>query len=309
MTFPAALLGTTVRVLRTAAGRRALQLAVLVGGLFALGFLCGEQAHAADGTPLPAKVTSARLGETGHENPVRAVRTVTERVAAPVHEAGERSAAPQHRVGKQVVAPVRKVVEQAVTQAVTPVRDVVASVFRSLDATAARAVEKPRTSAPTLALPGLTQVPAAAVQLASEPQSTAPRPQGHGDATVFAPAGQKQRHAGARTHAHADRAAVGAPAPVAGYGPEAISVPQPVAHALVRHGTAALGAPGRSAPAGDPDGVLGKQAADGNVSGHGDAYALPLDDRAPLRFAPGATARVDAPRTRERHRDIPVFPG
>ena len=35
--------------MRTAAGRRALQVVLLVGGLFALGFLSGEQAHAADG--------------------------------------------------------------------------------------------------------------------------------------------------------------------------------------------------------------------------------------------------------------------
>ncbi|WP_369391416.1 hypothetical protein AB5J72_30250 [Streptomyces sp. CG1] len=304
MTLPAALLGTAVRVLRTAAGRRALQLALLVGGLFALGFLCGEQAHAADGTPLPLKVTSGRLGETGHEDPVRAVRAVTERVAAPVHEAGERSAAPEHGVGRQVVAPVRKVGEQAAT----PVHDVMTTASRSLEATAARAVEQPRTSAPTLPLPGLTQVPDAPVQLTPEPLSTAPRPQGHGDARAHAPAGQKQRHAGA--HDHADRAAIGgAPVPVARYGPEAISVPQPVAHTPARRGTFALRVPGRPVPTGDPDGVLGKQAADSNVPRHGDGYAVTLDDRAPLRLAPGATARVHAPRTRERHRDIPVFPG
>lgn len=45
-----------MRVLRAAVGRRALQLVLLVGGLFMLGFLCGEQAHAADGIgALPAK--------------------------------------------------------------------------------------------------------------------------------------------------------------------------------------------------------------------------------------------------------------
>lgn len=51
MTWPAALPAAAVRVMRSAAGRRALQVVVLVGGLFALGFLCGEQAHAADGAP------------------------------------------------------------------------------------------------------------------------------------------------------------------------------------------------------------------------------------------------------------------
>ncbi|MFJ7076029.1 hypothetical protein [Streptomyces sp. NPDC098781] len=38
-----------MRVPRTAAGRHALQLALLVGGLLAIGFLCGERAYAADG--------------------------------------------------------------------------------------------------------------------------------------------------------------------------------------------------------------------------------------------------------------------
>src|SRR5689334_24407278 len=51
LTWPAALPAAAVRVMRSAAGRRALQVVVLVGGLFALGFLCGEQAHAADGAP------------------------------------------------------------------------------------------------------------------------------------------------------------------------------------------------------------------------------------------------------------------
>ncbi|MCZ0987409.1 hypothetical protein O1M54_20140 [Streptomyces diastatochromogenes] len=55
--------------------------------------------------------------------------------------------------------------------------------------------------------------------------------------------------------------------------------------------------------------MLGKQAADGTASRHGDAYAVTLDGRAPLRLLPGTAARVDAPGTRERHRDIPVFPG
>ncbi|WP_405967742.1 hypothetical protein OG613_27805 [Streptomyces sp. NBC_00015] len=48
-----------LRVLRGAAGRRVVQLALLVGGLFALGFLCGEQAHAAEGLTAPALTAPA----------------------------------------------------------------------------------------------------------------------------------------------------------------------------------------------------------------------------------------------------------
>ena len=68
MNWPAALPVAVLRVTRTAAGRRALRVAVLVGGLFAFGFLCGERAHAAEGT------SSVR---------VDAVRPVVEKVGSP----------------------------------------------------------------------------------------------------------------------------------------------------------------------------------------------------------------------------------
>ncbi|MGW5425678.1 hypothetical protein ACWET9_00450 [Streptomyces sp. NPDC004059] len=287
MTFPAALLGTTVRVLRTAAGRRALQLVLLVGGLFALGFLCGEQAHAADGAPVPTRATSVRsVGAAGHGDVGRAVRTATHRVATQAHTVGG--------------------------QAATPVREVLTTVSRTVDTvgtveeTAARAVvDKPRTSAPSLPLPGLPHGTDVPVDLAPEPESTAPRPQrSGGTAASVATERQKQRHARVQ-----GRTAAGAPVRAAVFGPEAAPVPRPAAHTVARHGAAALGVPGRPVPAGDSDGVLGKQAADGSASRHSDAHAVTLDCRAPLRLVPGAAARVDAPRTRDRHRDIPVFPG
>lgn len=53
--------GAALRALRTAAGRRALHLALLVAGLFALGLLCEGQAHAADGAP-SASAASAVAG-------------------------------------------------------------------------------------------------------------------------------------------------------------------------------------------------------------------------------------------------------
>ncbi|GGX33924.1 hypothetical protein [Streptomyces chartreusis] len=49
MTWPASLSGAAVRVLRIAAGRRALQLVLVAGGLLAIGLLGGERAYAADG--------------------------------------------------------------------------------------------------------------------------------------------------------------------------------------------------------------------------------------------------------------------
>ncbi|MFE8942655.1 hypothetical protein [Streptomyces sp. NPDC007856] len=296
MTFPAALLGTAVRALRTAAGRRVLQLVLLVGGLFALGFLCGEQAHAADGTPVPTRATPVRsVGIAGHDDPVRAaravpavraVRAVAERVAGQVHTADEQAVTPAHDVLPAVSRTVEtlETVETTVAQAV---------------------VDQPRATAPSLPLPGLTQVSDGPVRLTPEPKTTVPGPRRHsGTAAPVSVERQKQRHARAQ-----GRTADGAAAPAAPYGPEAAAVARPVAHTFARHGAAALGVPGRPVPTGDSDGVLGKQAADGSTSRHGDAHAVTFDDRAPLRLASGATARVDAPRTRDRHRDIPVFPG
>ncbi|QWB23550.1 MULTISPECIES: hypothetical protein [Streptomyces] len=61
MTSSAALSDAAVRMLRTAAGRRALQVALLVGGVLVLGFLCGERAYAADGVRASAGSAVGRL--------------------------------------------------------------------------------------------------------------------------------------------------------------------------------------------------------------------------------------------------------
>ncbi|WP_327184684.1 hypothetical protein [Streptomyces sp. NBC_01334] len=75
MTWPTALPGAALRILRVlrgAAGRRVVQLALLVGGLFALGFLCGEQAHAAEGLSAPARSAPA-LSAPARSAPVLSV--------------------------------------------------------------------------------------------------------------------------------------------------------------------------------------------------------------------------------------------
>ncbi|MQY35264.1 hypothetical protein SRB17_32370 [Streptomyces sp. RB17] len=310
LTFPAALLGPTVRVLRTAAGRRALQLVLLVGGLFGLGFLCGEQAHAADGAPVPVQAASVRaVGTAGHEDAGRAVRAVHAVRAVQAVRAVRAVPGVEDASAVQVV---RAATERVATQvhstgeqAVTPVRDVLTTVSRTVETAAAHAVvDGSRTSAPSLPLPDLAQVTDAPAQLTPEQKSSESGPQRYSGTAAPAPTEQKtQRHARAL-----GRDAVGASAPVVAYGLECAPVSRPVAHAFARHG-AAVGVPGRPAPTGDSDGVLGKQAADGSASRHGDAYAVTLDDRAPLRLVPGAAARVDAPHTRDRYRDIPVFPG
>lgn len=252
--------GTAVRVLRTAAGRRALQLALLVGGLFLLGFLCGEQAQAAERTPV-TPVASV----TGHED---AVRTVTERV-------------------------------------VTPVRKVVRTASHTLEQTRAEAPALP--AAPSVPLPKLPEVPEVSeLPVHPLPAPVTPEP-GAGRYDSAAPAADKGDRA--RTEA---RTAASARLRAVAYGPDfafPAQAPRTAAHTPVQRAAAAVDAPAQPAPTGDPDGMLGKQAADGTASRHGDAYAVTLDGRASLRLLPGTAARVDAPGTRERYRDIPVFPG
>ncbi|MDQ1026701.1 hypothetical protein QF035_004283 [Streptomyces umbrinus] len=80
MALSAVLPDAALRVTRTAAGRRALQVGLLVGGLFVLGLLCGEQARAADGVAPASKPTGV----------VRSVSSSVEQLAMGSGEAGQR---------------------------------------------------------------------------------------------------------------------------------------------------------------------------------------------------------------------------
>ncbi|GGW35387.1 hypothetical protein AB0E64_12880 [Streptomyces caelestis] len=65
MSWSAALPGAAVRMPRTAAGWRALQVALLVGGVLAIGLLCGERAYAADGVRVLTHGTAGRIDSPG----------------------------------------------------------------------------------------------------------------------------------------------------------------------------------------------------------------------------------------------------
>ncbi|MET8225770.1 hypothetical protein [Streptomyces sp. NPDC005301] len=68
--------------------------------------------------------------------------------------------------------------------------------------------------------------------------------------------------------------------------------------------------PSHQAPDGDPAHVLNNgSAADGGAPRHADAHAVTSDLRAPLRLVPGAAEADIVTGTRDRHRDIPEFPG
>ncbi|WP_435253559.1 hypothetical protein [Streptomyces sp. 1222.5] len=386
MTFPAALVGASVRVLRTAAGRRALHLLLLVGGLFALGFLCGEQAHAADGTATtvgaaqaaPVAATTDRVPAAGADLAAKVVRgadpgraTDADAATGPgrtadadgavdsgratrvggavdsgqavraggavdagrvihaghVTEAGGvagdgRSVASVRQLRQlreTVVGRVTQVVRAAEpvgtagagrvvgsVEALRGVSEQAAEPVRRLADDASGTVGRTRTAAPPVSVPdldGLPGLPDLTDPLTPRQQPPAAGSPGNTGTSVPVPAGERRARTGARD-------TFAAPVPVSPYGPEAPSAFRPSAPATARQAVAPAEASGLPAPAGDPDGALGKQAAvDGTTSRHGDAQAVTLTDRAPLRLAPGTLAHADAPGTRERHRDIPVFPG
>ncbi|MYS69231.1 hypothetical protein GTY88_02085, partial [Streptomyces sp. SID5926] len=103
MIWSAVLPGAALRVLRTAAGRRALHVALLAGGLFLLGLLCGGRAEAADGATESSKSIVGQVLDVpvrSEERPdavlpdlrpvaEEVVRAVRDRVARPVGAAVE----------------------------------------------------------------------------------------------------------------------------------------------------------------------------------------------------------------------------
>ncbi|MFD3621398.1 hypothetical protein ACFWWT_40615 [Streptomyces sp. NPDC058676] len=83
-----------------------------------------------------------------------------------------------------------------------------------------------------------------------------------------------------------------------------------VAHTSALPAEPAGQGPERHMPPGDAGGVLsGKSAVDHGTPRHGDGHAVTGDDRAAVRLVAGVAARAAAEGTRDRHRDIPVFPG
>ncbi|UXY29420.1 hypothetical protein [Streptomyces sp. HUAS TT20] len=318
MTSPAVQPVTGVRVLRTAAGRRALQLGLLMAGLFALGLLCGERAHAAEGTPpgtSAASVTSA--ASTASVAPVSSVVTdVTDAAQAAPWKAATKSVvgavaasvttpvtASVEHTGRRVAAAVPTVDQGAVAsvtrRATRPVGDLVGAVTRQLGTVRGKLPALP--ASPSLpGLPGMSELPG---RLLPAPVTSAPGTTHDGAARPAAVSGEDVRGTTART-----------PKPVrsGAYGPDlsaATPAPRSVVHADGRRAAAPGTAPSSPAPTGDQGGAPGRSAVDNGSPRHGDANAVTLNDRAPLRLAPGAAARVDAAGTRDRHRDIPVFPG
>ncbi|MGW1668851.1 hypothetical protein [Streptomyces sp. NPDC002324] len=339
---------------RGAAGRRVVRVGLLVGGLFALGVLCGARASAADEaapvvSSLPAAVT-AGVTAAGTDRVVRPVgestaQPVTE-VTAPLTEVTapltERIAPLAERIARPVMADVAQpvtdhpVLRPVTEQAVQPVAErfaqqatehVVRQVVDDLVRPVVEAVVPPVVDdvvqpvvPPVLrpiaegssGMPWLPTVPGL------------PEPSGWTTSPVEAqPVEATPREPG--------RAVAGSPGSTVdgdgGGDGERSSVPPSVAFGPtgVVSGSAVVPAPRRDAGAGDapvvrgpahrspgglPTGALGRHSAvDNGWPRHVEASTVASLGRAPLSVVPGAPA-ADAPGgIRDRHRDIPEFPG
>ncbi|MER5907889.1 hypothetical protein ABT150_49130 [Streptomyces mirabilis] len=276
------------RMARSAAGRCALRLALLVAGLFALGLLCGERAHAADGlVPTVPTSSSVRVVKPGAPLPVThsAAHTVTHVTDTVTHAHVTDTVV---RVGDTVTR-----VTDTVRHVVRPVGDLGETVTGELG----QAPPEPLPSLPSLPeLPGPPSLPGAGGQVPSA---------GSGPQHSGAGAVPSSSHAVVR---HADAGPVGP----THYGPARPGTNMDGVAARGEHRGAAPGpGPDRQAPPGDPTGALGGQSAvDNGTPRHGDPHAVVTPShRAPPRLVPGVPAAVTAAETRDRHRDIPLFPG
>ncbi|MFF5361359.1 hypothetical protein ACFY4I_18505 [Streptomyces scabiei] len=347
--------GAVLRVTRGAAGRRAVRVGLLVGGLFALGVLCGARASAADeGTSavssLSAAVTTAAVDQV--------VRPVAESTAPRVHErvapgtkriapGTERIAPGTERPGllavrvprpatliarttrpvvedvtRRVTGPaLRPVTEQVVPPVVPPVlRPVTARVpvpvGDLVETVTGGTTGVVRQLPPVGGMPSLPEVPGlpepsgrTTMPAEAPPVAVTPREPDRAVAGSRGPAVDDDGGSGA------ERASV---APSVVSGPKAVVVGTAVVSAPRRDAAAGGAAAAASvvrvsaqrSPGGLVTGVLGgRSAVDSGGPRHMEASALASLDQAPLSVVPGAPV-TDAPDgVRDRHRDVPEFPG
>jgi hypothetical protein len=267
-------------LLPAAAPRIALRAALLLGGLFALGFLFGGQAQAADGAT-PTTVSPPGASVNLVTPPVR------ERVVRPVGEVLEGVSEKLTATATEVRA-ARLTPPADVSELPTP------PPLDSLPELPDAPSLPPLPSLPTPpSLPSLPTLPV------SQPALTLP-------AHVASDPGRGSGTGG--------DGAVEPAVPQPSYGPQGVVSEAPAAHGggRQRDGHAATGgrAPVRGTPVGLPDGSLGSASlVDSGGSRHADVHAVPPYHRVPLLLVPGSAVRTEAAGIRDRYRDIPVFPG
>ncbi|MCX5526047.1 hypothetical protein OG342_24890 [Streptomyces bobili] len=270
-------------LLPAAAPRIALRAALLLGGLFALGFLFGGQAQAADGAT-PTTVSPPGVSVNLVTPPVR------ERVVRPVGEALEG-------------------VSEKLTEAETETETEV----RAARVTPPAGVSELPTPPPLDSLPSLPELPDAPslppLPSLPTPPSLPTLPVSQPALTLPTPVASDPRGSGT-----GGDGAVEPAVPQPSYGPQGVVSEAPVAHGggRQRDGHAATGghASVRGTPVGLPDGSLGSASlVDSGGSRHADAHAVTPYHRVPLLLVPGGAVRTEAAGIRDRYRDIPVFPG
>ncbi|MER7630078.1 MULTISPECIES: hypothetical protein [Streptomyces rochei group] len=297
MTWSAVVPETAWRVVRTAAGRRALHVMLLMSGVFVLGVLCGERAQAAEGVPSPRDVTGqvvAVAPEHPREEPAASATAVREPSASPQGLEGDRGGEDSPAVreaeaggsglGLRSVAEgvAGGVVRPVETRVVRPVVDVVEKVTDGLGAVARAEVpplealtdppalpRSPGLTAPSgLPVPSgltspsdLTGLPGRVVPTGTLPQT--PPPSTHPALPAAPETTPGAAPSGATPEADRTRADTG-PATVA-YGPlpgaYGASGTRSTTHLAVDRTAPAPAAatpdPAHQAPTGDPDGSLG----------------------------------------------------
>ncbi|MFB8269200.1 hypothetical protein ACFC96_21715 [Streptomyces sp. NPDC055955] len=328
MTSPIALPGAASRVVRAAAGRRALNVALrvmfLVGGLIVLGLLCGGRAHAAEGVVPPTEAA----GEQTVHTAVHATAHAADHASVPERAARHTPPATGSRadgavreqavepVRKRLVEPVRKRVAEPVrTQVAAPVvrevrevrgtvRDAVREEAREAGEFATGLVGELADEAPPRFLPAPPSMPGLPGVPVRPGRPGTPGPAG--DGAHAAPTPSAGTHAAA---GHSDAARPGEREAAEAVG----DVFAPAGLNAVPARTPAAKAAGASAPAPTPafpsGSAVGQSAGDGSTTRHSDLAAAAFGSGGTARLLPGATASSHAAPTRDRHRDIPEFPG
>ncbi|ULR52936.1 hypothetical protein [Streptomyces deccanensis] len=309
--------GAVLRVVRGAAGSRPVRVALLVGGLFVLGVLWGERASAAEGAPMSRPLlTTVTQQVTQHvAGPAteRAVRPVSEQATQPVTEVAGSVVRP---VTESVVRPVAESVVVPVTDGVVvPVGDLVEAVTDGLGGVTS---QLPPVSLPSLpGVPGLPELPELpelpvgnTLPVESLPAPAGAVPQEPGPTKAERP-GPVSDGAGGR-----DVGRASGPASVA-YGPKVVvdgqavvRVPAPAADDVDGDSAPGVRVPAQQNPDGLPTGTLGRHSAvDNHGPRHAEPHAVAALPSAPMSLMPGAPVADAADGTRDRHRDIPEFPG
>ncbi|MGW8680479.1 hypothetical protein ACWGNN_05330 [Streptomyces sp. NPDC055817] len=217
-------------------------------------------------------------------------------------------------VRKRVVEPVRtRVAEPARTQVAAPVvrevreargrvRDAVREEVREVGEFAGGIVGELADEAPPRflpvppSMPGLPGIPGRP----GEPGTPGPA----GDGPHAAPAPSAGTHAAA---GHGDAARPGkreAAEAVGDVFAPAGANPAPAGNSATK--AAGISTPAPAFPSGS---AVGQSAGDGSSTRHSDLAAAAFGSGATARLLPGATASSHAAPTRDRHRDIPEFPG